>query len=70
MYRRVNVPKLIQIYTQGTLGVTFTTERDNLRQNKFTNQNAVFRLVQHNFDFQEEILIPLVVLSDLFLLPT
>jgi hypothetical protein len=55
---------------QGTLGVTFTTERDNLRQNKFTNQNAVFRLVQHNFDFQEEILIPLVVLSDLFLLPT
>jgi hypothetical protein len=70
MYRRVNVPKLIQIYMQGTLGVTFTTERDNLRQNKFTNQNAVFRLVQHNFDSQEEILIPLVILSDLFLLPT
>jgi hypothetical protein len=70
MYRRVNVPKLIQIYMQGTLGVTFTTERDNLRQNKFTNQNAVFRLVQHNYDSQEEILIPLVILSDLFLLPT
>jgi hypothetical protein len=70
MYRRVNVPKLIQIYMQGTLGVTFTTERDNLRQNKFTNQNAVFRLVHHNFDSQEEIFIPLVILCDLFLLPT